>query len=909
MMKKLTSTMDPTDSDKLHELQQNFQDLQRELAKTEATDAELRRYIREKTDQLLKVMGTLPLEPEELDDETLISVDPIGIVTESFKQVLDHLQETNLSLSLAKEEIQAIFDSAGAGIVVVDKNMRLLAYNRKSQELFMEGISDPLGKNFRPIICGPEELPESCIFDQVMATELVVEQADFVAKQRHYHVIGTPIKDRFGNISNVILVYTDVTERKKHEQELLEAEKRLETIVNSAQAGIMLIDPETHQIVFTNQATQQLTGASQEQLYGAGCQKFICMADDGNCPITDHHQELDNSERVLLTVDGREVPILKTVNKVKIADKELLLESFIDITERKAAEEKLRESEKRFRTLFSTMQEGVAQHRMLYTADGTPYDYQIIDINPSFERIFSFSRKQVLNRRGSIIYPQVDDQPAFLNIFSEMLKSGEPCNFEYEFTDLDMTFQISAAPLGTDQFSAVFEDITERKQNEEKIEKLAYFDSLTGLPNRILMRDRLSQMVARARRHNDQIGLFFLDLDHFKRINDTLGHDTGDQLLKVVAERLGSVLRNCDTISRLGGDEFVILIEDIKNRDGAATLACKILESLTKQIILKGKEIFTSTSIGIALYPDDGDDPDTLLKNADTAMYRAKDEGRNTYFFYSSEMNSEALEQLLLANDLRKALERKEFYLVYQPQLDLEHGQMTGVEALLRWQHTDLGIIPPAQFIPLAEETGLILSIGHWVMQSACAQTAEIHRQHGLPLRVAVNLSAKQFRDPNLVSAVQEALDRAGLAATYLELEITESILMDNIENAQRILHDLKSMGIKIAIDDFGTGYSSLSYLRHFPIDRLKVDKTFIQRITNHQDDASITEAIIVMAHILGNRVVAEGVEQKAELDFLREKQCDEVQGFYFCHPLKPEQLTEWISSVEPSNPFCFFSG
>jgi EAL domain-containing protein (putative c-di-GMP-specific phosphodiesterase class I) len=272
-------------------------------------------------------------------------------------------------------------------------------------------------------------------------------------------------------------------------------------------------------------------------------------------------------------------------------------------------------------------------------------------------------------------------------------------------------------------------------------------------------------------------------------------------------------------------------------------------------------------------------------------------------------MNSEALEQLLLANDLRKALEREEFYLVYQPQLDLEHGQMTGVEALLRWQHTDLGIIPPAQFIPLAEETGLILSIGHWVMQSACAQTAEIHRQHGLPLRVAVNLSAKQFRDPNLVSSVQDALDRAGLAATYLELEITESILMDDIENAQRILHDLKSMGIKIAIDDFGTGYSSLSYLRHFPIDRLKVDKTFIQRITNHQDDASITEAIIVMAHILGNRVVAEGVEQKAELDFLREKQCDEVQGFYFCHPLKPEQLTEWISSVEPSNPFCFFSG
>jgi len=779
--------MNTTNDHDEKDLHQQLQQLQADLDMAERHDRELRRYIRDKTDQLLKVMGTLPLEPQGLDDDTLIHVDPIGIVTESFKQVLEHLQETNADLSLAKEELQAIFDSAGAGILVVDRQMRLLAYNRKSQELFLNGTEDVIGEDFRPIICGPEDSPEICIFDEVIARQIVVEQSDFTAQNRHYHVIGTPIKNAAGEITHVILVYADISERKLNEQ-------------------------------------------------------------------------------------------------------------------------RLQESESRFRALFLTMQEGVAHHRMLYDDTGLAYDYEILDINPAYEKILGLSRKQVINQRASQIYPLVDGNPACLDVYSRVIESQEPANFEFEFKELDRIFQISAAPLGAKQFATVFEDITERKQNVERIEKLAYFDALTGLPNRILMRDRLSQMVARSKRNNDKIGLFFLDLDHFKRVNDTLGHDTGDQLLIIVAKRLNSVLRNCDTICRLGGDEFVILIEDIKNRDSAATLACKIHESLTKQIVLKGKEVFTSTSIGIALYPDDGDDPDTLLKNADTAMYRAKDEGRNTYFFYSSDMNSKALEQLLLANDLRKALEKEEFYLVYQPQIDLEHGQITGVEALLRWDHTDLGNIPPAQFIPLAEETGLILTIGQWVLESACEQAAKLQQQSGLPLRVAVNLSAKQFRDPNLVLSVKNALDKAGLNASSLELEITESILMDNIENAQNTLHELKSMGIKLAIDDFGTGYSSLSYLRNFPIDRLKIDKTFIQRITTHPDDAAIAEAIIVMAHILGNRVVAEGVEQQSELDFLREKQCDEVQGFYFSRPKNAEILSKQLLQLGPEQKFCLFN-
>ncbi len=758
-----------------------------ENAELEANDQELRSYIREKTNQLLSVIGTLSLRPEELDDETLLSVDPIGIVTESFSQVLEHLQETNEKLSVAKDEIQAIFNSAGAGILLLDAQRKLTAYNQKCRELFFPEKSHNRGKDCCNLVC-QDANPEDCIFDRVIATRDVAENPDFIVADRHYHVIGTPIKNKTGEITHVILLYTDITERNE-------------------------------------------------------------------------------------------------------------------------AEKKLRESEERYRTLYSTMHEGVAQYKLIYDDAGQPCDYEIIDVNDSYEKILNLKRADVVGRKVSEVYPLIDGKPAGLDKLAEVTKSGKSTNFDIEFKKLKRTFNVSVAPLMPGHFATVFEDITQRKLDEEKIERLAYFDNLTGLPNRLLMHDRLGQMVVRAKRNTHRIGLFFIDLDHFKRINDTLGHDKGDQLLKIVADRLKQALRSCDSVSRLGGDEFVILVDDIDDREDASLVACKILESLALPIVLDKKEVFTTTSIGIAMFPEDGDDPDTLLKNADAAMYQAKEKGRNTYRFYSSEMNARGLEKLLLANDLRKALERKEFYLVYQPQIDLKHGQMVGVEALLRWQHPDLGTIPPTQFIPLAEETGLILSIGHWVLETACQQIRTIHKESNLPLKVAVNLSGKQFQDANLVTVTKDSLKKSGLKAKFLELEVTESILMDNVENAQKTLLELKEMGLKVAIDDFGTGYSSLSYLRTFPIDRLKVDKSFIQRIDTHPDDAAITEAIVVMAHIIGIRVVAEGVEQKTELDFLRQKECDEVQGFYFSKPLEMEKLIERITKSSNDNPFCFFSG
>ena len=881
----------------------SIQQLCIENEKFKKRQQELHKYIREKTDQLLTVMGTLPLKQEELDDETLISVDPIGIVGDSFAQVIEHLNETNEDLSFAMEELQAILDSAGASILVVNSEKQLTSFNRSSREMFFPEVKDPLHLFCCDAVCHTTISPPGCILERVLATGETQKNSEFNALDRYYHVIGTPIKNKDNIISHVVLVYSDITERKKNEEALREAEKRLDTIVNSAQAGILLIDPQTHEIVYANQAVVEMTGNPRENLLGEICHSFICPAIEGYCPITDELQEIDKSERTLLTTDGREVPVLKTVSKIELNGKEHLLESFIDISERKEAEKKLRESEERYRTLYSTMQEGVAQYRMIYNADGVPIDYEIIDINPAYENIVGLKRHQAIGCMASTIYPKENGKVAGLEAFDQVVSSGVAANFEFQFKG--MTLNVSAAKLSKNHFATIFEDITQRKADEKHIEMLAFYDSLTGLPNRVLMHDRLSQMTACAKRNDRKIGVFFLDIDHFKRINDTFGHDTGDQMLIVVAKRLRGVLRDCDTVCRIGGDEFVILVDNILTRNNASLLACKILEAMTPSIVLKGKEVYSSTSIGIGIFPEDGADTDSLLKNADTAMYQAKESGRNTYRFYSSEMNSEALQQLLLANDLRKALDKNEFYLDYQPQLALREGRMTGMEALLRWQHEGIGKISPAQFIPLAEETGLILSIGRWVMEKACQQTREIQQQCNIPLRVAVNLSTKQFQDPNLLTYVKETLDNTGLAAEDLELEITESVLMENVEKAQQILRQLKTMGVTLAIDDFGTGYSSLSYLRTFPIDRLKIDKSFIQRITTHPDDAAITKAIIVMGHTIGVKIVAEGVEQKDEMSYLQENGCDEVQGFYFCHPVNPEML---ITKISNQPKFCFFN-
>jgi diguanylate cyclase (GGDEF)-like protein/PAS domain S-box-containing protein len=438
-------------------------------------------------------------------------------------------------------------------------------------------------------------------------------------------------------------------------------------------------------------------------------------------------------------------------------------------------------------------------------------------------------------------------------------------------------------------------EITDQKLAEERIQYLATHDGLTGLPNRLMFSQLLTAAIHSARRYSRGLAVLFVDLDRFKLINDTLGHDAGDQLLQEIAQRLREALRDSDVIARLGGDEFVVLIPEVSEPTQVAIIAHKILSTVIRPMVLAGQECRATASIGISMYPTDAQDEQALMKNADMAMYSAKDEGKNNFQFYSTRVNTQSLERLALEANLRQALERREFALHYQPKLDLKTNTITGVEALLRWQNAALGAVSPAQFIPIAEETGLIVPIGKWVLNAACAQNMAWQHQ-GLPaVRMAVNLSARQFVDENLLADIAAALKESGMPPTLLELEITEGTVIHNPTRAIQLLNAIKEMGVHLAIDDFGTGYSSLGQLKHFPIDTLKVDRSFIRGIPNGAEDSAITEAIIVMAKTLGLTVVAEGVETPEQMEFLRTHRCDEMQGYYFSKPIPSDELTKLL--------------
>lgn len=479
-------------------------------------------------------------------------------------------------------------------------------------------------------------------------------------------------------------------------------------------------------------------------------------------------------------------------------------------------------------------------------------------------------------------------------------------NFIYQVTSAPgqlRWFSASGSPIFDAKgefagYRGIGQDITERKANERQIEFLAQHDVLTRLPNRLLVRDRLEQAVAHAERSRAKLALLFLDLDHFKGINDSLGHSAGDTLLKEVARRLGECVRDSDTISRQGGDEFLIVLSDLPDTDAAAPVLAKIMGRLQEPFQIEGDEVSTSVSMGIAIFPEDGNSFETLLKKADMAMYRAKEGGRNTYRFFDEGMNIEAIEHMVMRNGLRHALERGEFVLHYQPQIHLASGAVTGVEALIRWNHPELGMIMPGRFISVAEESGLIVPIGDWVIREACRQ-AMIWKMAGVPaLVMAVNLSAVQFKRGDVEQSVVHALEESGFNPALLELELTESILIQNAENVLGTVKRLKRLGVKLSIDDFGTGYSSLSYLKRFDIDKLKIDQSFIRDLASDPDDAAIVLAIIQMARSLNLTTLAEGVEDIGMLETLRTFHCDEAQGDYFARPMPAEAFADYLAQA-----------
>ncbi len=648
-------------------------------------------------------------------------------------------------------------------------------------------------------------------------------------------------------------------------------------------------------------SADQVFGYSVDEILARGCWRCHVHPDDRaefDRNITDLATgQRSECELRIIAKDGSTRHIRAYTQAVETEHgKRHLYGACQDITDRTRAEEALRESEARFRAMAEHSADWIwsidTQGRHTYS-------------NQKGGGVLGYTLEDFLSRdAASLVHP--DDLPVFQETFRKALatQSGwEGVSLRWQHRDGSYRIlESSASPLFNDAgqligFQGVDRDITERKQAEEHIEYLAHHDALTGLPNRILLRDRFEHALAMAERSRSRVALLFLDLDKFKRVNDTLGHAAGDKLLLEVVARLAHSTRETDTISRQGGDEFILLLNDIPDPEAVERIAGEILSRVGEPVEVSGHVLNTSCSIGIAMYPEDGSDFDSLLQKADVAMYNAKDAGRNTWRFFNDRMNRQAHEHLLLQNRLHQAILRSEFRLEYQPQLDIASGAVVGVEALLRWHNRELGEVRPTRFIPVAEDCGLIVPIGAWVLQESCRQ-AQAWRQAGWPeLTMSVNLSALQFRRAGLVETVAGVLRTSGLPPRLLELELTESILLQDVENNLEMVRQLKALGVRLTIDDFGTGYSSLSYLKRFAVDRLKIDRSFVRDISSDPDDAAIVRAVIQLARSLRLGIIAEGVETAEQLAFLREEGCQEVQGHLFSRPLAAVALEIFLSS------------
>ena len=574
-----------------------------------------------------------------------------------------------------------------------------------------------------------------------------------------------------------------------------------------------------------------------------------------------------------------------------------------DITKRKNAETALREAERRYHGLFDNAIEGIFR---------TSVEGNYLDANPALAHIYGFSSPQELMASLRDIGRQLYVDPTRREEFMRIVKArGSVTGFESQVYrkngGIIWISENARLVLGEDgrplSYEGTVEDITERRLYQTRIERQANYDTLTGLANRSLLQDRLEQALLTATSFGTRIAVAFVDLDRFKYINDSLGHHVGDELLKEVAARIQGCVRECDTVARLGGDEFVLLINGHSGPESVRHLTERLLVTVAQPWTIDQGEFHVSFSIGVALHPKDGEDARTLLKHADSAMYRAKDSGRNNSQFFTRELNTLMTERLEMDGQLRRALDRRQFVLAYQPRVNLDGGRMVGAEALLRWRIPNRGTIAPQKFIALAEETGLIVPIGKWVLQTACAQNKAWQEQGLPPIVVSVNVSPRQFRQENIVQTVAEVLKDTGLEARYLELELTESMVMHDAPQLVAMLDELKELGVQISVDDFGTGYSSLSYLKRFPVDRLKIDRSFVEHIATDPDDATIVRTIIALGHNLGLKVVAEGVETEEQLRFLRSNLCDEAQGYLMGRPVSARHLRRKFTTRSKRDP------
>ena len=806
----------------------------------------------------------------------------------------------------------AALEAAANAIVITDYEGTIVWVNRAFTTMTGYSKEEVLGKNLRLLKSG--EQPESYYAKlwstissgKVWKGEIVNRRKDGTAYTEEMTI--TPVTRDVGNPANryFIAIKQDITERKRSEEMLQNSENKYRVLFEDSADANWLMDEKG--FLDCNTAALQMFG------YSAG-DRMLHPADispanqpDGTPSRTAAEQKiaaafLNGKERfewLHQRKNGTVFPTEVCLTALTLSGRPTLLATVRDITERKQAEEAL---------VFKT---ALLEAQAETTIDGilaVDESNHIVLANKQFGRNFEIPDELLSTRDDLIVLKHVTDKVEDPDGFIERVgylnsHRDEKSRDELRFKN-GKIFDRYSAPLVDSKGRYrgriwYFRDITDRKLAEERVQFLAYYDALTGLPNRTLLQDRLAKALAGARRRKDKVAILFLDLDRFKDINDSLGHSVGDLLLQEVAERLKTWAREQDTVARVGGDEFLIVLTGLKDVADAAVATERIVNLMTAGFVVRGHPVNVSCSIGVSIFPEHSADCETLIKNADAAMYSAKENGRNRFQFFTEDMNAQGVERLTLENSLRLALDKKELFLVYQPQMDIATGRITGLEALLRWQHPDLGLVPPDKFIRIAENSGLIVPIGEWVVRTACCQARKWQDEGLPPVSVAVNVSAVQFRQEGFCELIRRVLYETGLAPQYLELELTESLLLANADLMLSVVQELKAMGVTLAIDDFGTGYSSFSYLRQFRVSKLKIDRVFIRDVAVNPDDAAITTAIISMAKSLRLKVIAEGVEDEAQMSFLRAHQCDEIQGYYFSKPLAVDKVADKLRGDSP---------
>ena len=804
----------------------------------------------------------------------------------------DALRQAQLALADSRDRYVDLYEFAPVGYLTLNADGIIAEINLTGVTLLGKERKLLLHKSFRSLVVSEDQdrwvryFLKAIKQDEPGIVELSVRRGDGTPCNAQLHCVRQNLMLRIS--------FIDVTEQKKIENALTESEQAFRLTFNQAAVGIARVSTEGTWLD-VNQKFCDIVGYSKAELLTRTFQD-ITHPDDMAADLDYLQQMLAGQlasiamEKRYLHKSGETVWVNVTVGLAQNSDG--TPKYFIAVVENISAR---KQSDARLIKLSLAVEQSPNSIVI------TDLDARIEYVNATFLRETGYSIEEVMGKNPRILQSGKTSRATYEDMWAHLqcgeLWKGEFTNRRKDGTEYIELLHVSPVRQATGQISnylAIKENITDRKIADEQINKLAHFDQLTGLPNRMLLNNHARFALSLAQRRHEQLAVMFLDLDHFKDINDTLGHSIGDLLLVEIGNRLKAALREEDTVSRQGGDEFILILPDT-DAQGAARVAGKLIEEVCRPVQAGQHEINISASIGISIYPHDGEDLETLSKNADAAMYRTKHEGRNGYRFYTAAMQELSIRNMRLGNDLRHALARNELTVHYQPQLSIQDGHIVGAEALLRWQHPELGNISPAEFIPIAEGSGLILKIGEWVLRTAARQLKDWMARGLPPMIMAVNLSAVQFRQEKLPELVVDILHELGLPPQYLELELTEAVAMDDPLGAIAVMDKLHGQGIRMSIDDFGTGYSSLSYLKRFKVYKLKIDQSFVRDIISDSDDKAIVTAIINMASSLGMQTIAEGVETAGQLAFLRLQGCDEVQGYYFSKPLPAERFEQFV--------------